>query len=163
MRKIALMSTVALLALSLMIIVSPVKAVTKEHYWCHMEFSVIDVPGKYWVSEEGILHMLDWHWLGSYVGVLGTGTMDVWFAQVSLDLATGKGTFQGAWLITITPQNTLGGYGRGIITGYVFFSGTFMGTHGTGAFEGVKKMGSFSGNMASLPYIMDAWGTIMYP
>lgn len=162
MKKVILMSTIVLLALAIMII-SPVKAITKEPYWCHMEFSTIDAPGKQWVSEDGILHMKDLHWLGTYEGVLGTGTMDVWFEMISLDLATGEGTFKGTWLITITPQNTLGGYGRGIITGYVFCSGTFVGTHGTGAFEGVKKMGEFYCSMASLPYIMDAWGTIMYP
>jgi hypothetical protein len=38
-----------------------------------------------------------------------------------------------------------------------------MGTHDTGAFEGVRKMGSFNSNMASIPYIMDAWGTIVFP
>ena len=165
MRKIALMSTVALLILSLMMIVSPVKAVTKEPYWEHSEFNPADFdqPVKQWISEEGILHTKDWHWVGTYEGTLGTGTMDIWFEQISLDLATGEGTLSGSWLITITPQNTLSGSGRGIITGYVFVLGTFAGTHGTGAFEGVKKMGSFNVNMASIPYTLDAWGTIMYP
>jgi len=163
-KKVVLMSTIALLALAIMII-SPVKAITKEPYWEHVEFNPADFdqPGKQWVSEEGILHVKDWHWVGTYEGTLGTGTMDVWFEQISLDLATGEGAFSGRWLITITPQDTMSGRGRGTITGYVFGSGTFAGTHGTGMFEGVKKMGSFNVNMASIPYTIDAWGTIIYP
>ena len=119
MRKIALMPTVALLILFLMMIISPVEAVTKEPYWEHSEFNPADFdqPGKQWISEEGILHTKDWHWVGSYEGTLGTGTMDIWFEQISLDLATGEGTLSGRWLITITPQNTMSGYGRGTITG----------------------------------------------
>jgi len=162
-RKI-LMSTTALILLAMMT-TSPAKAITKEPYWEHVEFNPedFDEPNKQWISEEGILQTKDWHWIGSYEGTLGTGTMDVWFEHISLDLATGEGTFSGKWLVTITPQDTMAGSGRGTITGFMFGSGTFAGTHGTGIFEGVKKMGSFSVNMASLPYTIDALGTIMYP
>ena len=164
MEKKILMPTIVLLVLSI-VIISPVKAITKEPYWEHVEFDPADFdqPGKQWTSEEGILHIKDWHWVGTYEGTLGTGTMDVWFEHISLDLATGEGTLSGKWLVTITPQDTTAGSARGKITGFVFGSGTFAGTHGTGMFEGVKKMGSFDVNMASIPYTIDALGTIVYP
>jgi len=163
-KKVVLISTIALLTLAIMII-SPVKAITKAPYWEHVEFNPedFDQPGKQWISEEGILKIKDWHWVGSYEGTLGIGTMDVWFEHISLDLATGKGTLSGSWLVTITPQDTMAGSARGTITGYVLGSGTFVGTHGTGMFEGVKKTGSFNVNMASIPYTIDATGTIVYP
>jgi len=163
-KKELLGSIIALLTLAIMII-SPAKAITKAPYWEHVEFDPADFdqPGKQWISEEGILHIKDWHWVGSYEGTLGTGTMDVWFEHISLDLATGEGTLSGSWLVTITPHDTMTGSGRGTITGYVLGSGTFAGPHGTGIFEGVRKMGSFNVNMASIPYTLDATGTIMYP
>jgi len=163
-KKLVLRSTIALLALSIMVI-RPVNAITKEPYWEHVEFDPADFdqPSKQWLSEEGVLHIKDWHWVGAYEGAMGTGTMDVWFEHISLDLATGEGTLSGKWLVTITTQDTMTGNGRGTITGFVFGSGTFAGTHGTGIFEGVKKMGSFNVNMASIPYTIDALGTIIYP
>jgi len=163
-KKMILMPSIALFALSIMIIM-PVKAITKEPYWEHVEFDPADFdqPLKQWISEEGIFQVRDWHWVGTYEGTLGTGIMDVWFEHISLNLATGEGTCNGKWLITITPQNTIAGSARGAITGFVYGSGTFAGTHGTGAFEGIRKMGSFSVNMASTPYTIDAWGTIIYP
>jgi len=163
-KKVVLMSTIALLTLATMII-SPVKAITKAPYWEHVEFNPADFdqPGKQWISEEGVLHVKDWHWVGTYEGTLGTGTMDVWFEQISLDLATGEGTLSGKWLVTIPDVGTIAGSARGKITAFVFGSGTFAGTHGTGMFEGVKKMGSFNVNMASVPYTIDASGTIIYP
>jgi len=158
------MPTIALIFLAMMI-TSPAKAITKAPYWEHVEFNPedFDDPGRQWTTAGGIMQVKDWHWVGSYEGTLGTGTMDVWFEHISLDLTTGEGTLSGKWLITITPQDTMAGSGRGRITGFVFGSGTFAGTHATGAFIGIKKMGSFEVNMASIPYTIDAWGTIIYP
>ena len=167
MNKKILMSTIALLVLSLMII-SPVKAITKEPYWAHVEINVFDPPNKQWFVgfNDGIMHIKDWHWSGPYEGTLGTGTFDVWFEHLRLNQNTGEGTYSGTWQITITTgplQGTLAGRARGKITGYLFASGTFAGAHGTGDFEGVRKMGSYTLDMTSIPYMFDASGTIIYP
>jgi len=161
MNKKILMSTIVLLVLSLMII-SPVKAITKEPSWAHVEINVLDLPDKQWVA-DGIMHIKDMHWSGPYEGTLGTGTFEVWFEHLRLDMDTGEGTYSGIWLITIPGQGTLAGSARGKITGYVFASGTFAGADGTDDFEGVKKMGSYTLDMTSMPYMFDASGTIIYP
>ena len=164
MNKKLLMSTIVLLVLSLMII-SPVKAITKEPYWAHVEIDVLDLPDKQWFVgfNDGIMHIKDWHWSGPYEGTLGTGTFDVWFEHLRLNMDTGEGTYSGKWRITIPGQGTLAGSARGKITGYFFASGKFAGADGTGDFEGVKKMGSYTLDMTSIPYMFDALGTIIYP
>jgi len=72
----------------------------------------------------------------------------------------------GKWKVTIDtgPKvGTLEGNGRGKITGYVSGYGTFIGTHGTDDFEGVKKRGSFTFQQTDLHITMEALGTIMWP
>jgi len=127
---------------------------------------VFDPPDKQWEA-DGIVHMKDMHWSGPYEGTLAPlaagGTFDVWFEHLRLDTDTGEGTYSGKWLITIPGEGTLAGTARGKITDYDFASGTFAGAHGTDAFEGVKKMGSYTLDMTSIPYMFDASGTIIYP
>ncbi|MDH5690871.1 MAG: hypothetical protein OEY81_05535 [Candidatus Bathyarchaeota archaeon] len=160
MNKKVLISTIVLLTLSMMVL-SPVKAITKETYTMHMELELKD-PGIQWVSEEGILHMRDFHWMGTVEGTLGTGTYDGW-VSVNINLATQEGTVSEKWVITITSQDTLAGSSRGKLT-MPFVSGTFVGTHGTGDFEGVKIMGSYEGFHPDLTHIVaDAEGTIKHP
>ena len=168
MKKV-LMSTIVLTAL-FMVLISPVKAITKEPYTSHMELELLD-PGKRWVDEEGILQIRDSYWNGTYEGISGTetyeGTYECW-VSVSLNPLTGEGTLREKWLIT-TSQGTLAGSDRGKIT-MPQFSGTFVGTHGTGDFEGVKIIGSFEGyhpiidGEIDLEHVVaNAWGTTIYP
>jgi len=158
-----LMSTIVLLALS-MVLISPVKAITKETYTSHMELELID-PGIQWVS-EGILYIEDSYWSGTCEGTLGRkGTYEGW-VSVSINLATQEGTVSEKFKITITKgrsRGTLSGSSRGKIT-MPQFSGTFVATHGTGDFEGVKIKGSFEGFHPDLEHIVaEAEGTIKYP
>jgi hypothetical protein len=160
MNKKVLMSTIVLLTLLIMVL-SPVKAITKETYTMHMELELMD-PGIQWVSGKGILHIRDANWNGTVVGTLGTGTYEGW-VSVNINLATQEGTVSEKWVITITSQDTLAGSSRGKLT-MPFVSGTSVGTHGTGDFEGAKIMGSYEGVHPSLTQIVvDANGTIICP
>jgi len=52
---------------------------------------------------------------------------------------------------------------RKITLGYVL-SGTFVGTHGTGDFEGVKKMDSIYGVMLDPTHVVaNVTGIVVYP
>jgi len=162
MKKV-LMSTIVLTALFI-VLISPVKAITKEPYTSHMELKLKD-PGKRWVSEEGIFQIRDSYSSGTFEGTLGTGTWESW-VSLSMDTATGKGNLRGKFKITIG-TSTLSGTSRGEFT-MPQFSGTFEGTLGTGDFEGVKIMGLFEGFHPGIPpdltrVVMNASGTIIYP
>ena len=165
MRKVVLMSIVGLLALS-MIAISPVKARAVETYQSHIEAELMD-PGKQWVSEEGILHIKDSYWKGTEEVIvpdtLGTAIFEEWYDSLSLDLATGKGTLTVKWKLTF-PGGTIEGSARGKISQGYLVSGTFVGTHGTGDFEGVKKRGSIEGILLD-PQHMEAEisGIIVFP
>jgi len=165
MKKVVLMSIVVLLALSMMFI-SPAKARTVEPYQSHIEAAMVD-PGKQWVSEEGILHIKDSYWKGteevSVPETLGTAIFEEWYDSLSLDLATGEGTVTLKWKLTF-PGGIIEGSARGTISQGYLISGTFVGTHGTGDFEGVKKMGSIEGMLLD-PTHMEAEisGIIVYP
>ena len=166
MNKKALMSTIALLVLTMMIAL-PARAKTVEPYESHVEMELID-PGKEpWVSEEGILHMKGSYWAGTeeviVPGGLGTAIFEEWYDHLSLDPITGEGTLSAKWRLTF-PGGTIEGSARGKITlGYIL-SGTFVGTHGTGDFEGVKKMGSFEGELIDETHaVAEISGIIVYP
>lgn len=144
MNKKLLMFTIVPMVLSMMISL-PVKAKkTVEPYASHVEVELID-PGEVWEA-DGILHMKGSYWNGTEVGTLGTAIFEEWYNHFSVNLETGKGTASAKWRLTF-PEGTLAGIWRGKITLGSVFSGTFVGTHGTGAFEGVKKMGSVEGVM----------------
>ena len=161
MNKKILMVTTALLALS-MLTISPIKAKTVELYESHLEAELID-PGKQWVSEEGILHIKGAYWLGTEVGTLGTGIFEEWYQSFSLNLATGEGTLTVKWLLTF-PEGTIAGSARAKITGGFQISGSFVGTHGTGEFEGVRKMGSIEGVILDPEHIEgEILGIVVYP
>ena len=160
-RKI-LMGTTALfavLALSLTAI-SPARAMTKDSYWEHVEGTVTGTPRKMWVA-NGIMHIKDLPFSGSYIGTLGTGTMEVNFEHIMVNTETGEGTCLGTWLIVID-GNTLSGSANGKITGGLsgISEGHFRGTHGTGDFAGIVKMGNYSVNLAT--GILEAEGVIIY-
>jgi len=163
-KKVVLMSIVVLLALSMLSI--SVKARTVETYQSHIEAELMD-PGKQWVSEEGIFHTKDSYWKGteevSVPGNLGTAVFEEWYDSLSLDLATGEGTLTVKWKLTF-PGGTIEGSARGTISQGYLVSGTFVGTHGTGDFDGVKKMGSIEGMLLD-PTHMEAEvsGIIVFP
>jgi len=164
-KKVVLMSIAILLALSTLSIL-PVKARTVETYQSHIEAELMD-PGKQWVSEEGIFHTKNSYWKGteevSVPGNLGTAVFEEWYNSLSLDMATGEGTLSVKWKLTF-PGGTIEGSARGTISQGYLVSGTFVGTHGTGDFEGVKKMGSIEGMLLD-PTHMEAEvsGIIVFP
>ena len=153
------MPTIALLFLAMMAI-SPVMAINKEYYWEHCEGAVSGPPGKFWVS-GGIMHLVDMPWSGSYVGTLGTGTIEVFWEHITVNTATGEGTCMGTWTVFIG-ENTLSGSANGKITGGITGTneGYFRGTHGTCAFEGIQKMGTYYVDLATGS--LDAEGVIIY-
>ena len=161
MNKKLFLSTIALLVLSIMMI-SPVKAITKEPYEAHIEIDLID-SDKVW-DADGIRQIKNSYWSGTVDGTLGPGIFEAWFKHLSLNLATGEGTFSGKWLLTFS-EGTLAGSARGKITGYFLVSGTFAGALGTGDLEGVRKMGSLEAliNPTFDHMVMEAEGTIIYP
>ena len=165
MNKKALMTTIALIVLTMMIAL-PVRAKTVEPYESHVEMALID-PGKMWFSEEGIMHVKGSYWRGTeeviVPGGLGTAIFEEWYNHLSLDLVTGEGTLSAKWRLTF-PGGTIEGSARGTITEGYLLSGTFVGTHGSGDFEGVKKMGSFEGMLTSeTTAVAEISGIIVFP
>lgn len=161
MRKMTLMSALTILALFLMMF-SQAKAITREPYWAHHEIDLVD-PGKIWVGGNGIQHVKDSYYNGTAEASLGTGTLQLWYEQISLNLTSGEGAFNGKFLITIPNKGTIAGTGRGIITGFVDAFGTFVATHGTGDFVDVHVMGSFSAVFTSATHAqMNCTGTSTY-
>ena len=164
MKKV-LISIAALLVLSA-VLVAPIKAKTVSPYASHIEMELVD-PGTMWVSEEGIIHLKGSYWAGTEEIIvpsgLGTAIFEEWYNHLSIDPTTGEGTLSAKWRLTL-PEGTIEGSARGKITlGYIL-SGTFVGTHGTGEFEGVKKMGSFEGMLTSeTTVVVEISGIIVYP
>ena len=143
-----------------MIAISPVMALNKAPYWEHCVVVPSSNPSKVWVS-GGIMHIMDLPFSGSYVGTLGTGTIVINFAHITVNTATGEGTCQGTWTVFIG-ENTLSGSANGKITGGLTGTneGYFRGTHGTCAFEGIQKMGTYYVDLATGS--LDAEGVIIY-
>jgi len=162
MKKKVLMSSITLLALMSIMVISSVEAKTVEPYWSCVEIWLVD-EGKKWISEEGILHYKDSYWRGYESGTLGNATFEEWYNHLSLNLETGEGTLNAKWLLTL-PEGTIAGSWRGKITlGYIL-SGTFVGTHGTGDFRGVKKMGSVYGVLLDPTHATaNITGMVVYP
>jgi len=162
MNKKVVMPTIVLLFLAMMIVL-PANAVTKVPYSAHHEVDLVD-PGKVWVSGEHIQHVKDSYWAGTNEGSLGSGTFEVWYKHISLNLETGEGTYSGKFIITIPGKGTVAGSGRGIITGFYYSAGTWEVTHCTGEFQGSKTMGSVSAAFTSATHFsMDCVGTTIYP
>jgi len=160
MKKILMLAT-ALLIVCMMFIV-PTKAKTEEPYSAHIESALID-PGKQWVSEDGILHIRDSYWVGTEVGTLGSSTLEDWLS-FNINLATGKGTLSGYWLLTFEGRGTISGSATGKISMGYLISGMFIGTHATGEFEGVQKKGLLDGMLLDPNHaVMEAVGTTYYP
>ncbi len=165
MNRRVLMSTMALLVLTIMLAL-PARAKTVELYESHIEMELID-PGMMWFSEEGIMHMRGAYWSGTEEVIvpdgLGTAIFEEWYNHLSLDPTTGEGTLNAKWRLTF-PGGTIEGSARGKITEGYLLSGTFVGTHGSGDFKGVKKMGSFEGMLTSeTTAVAEISGIIVYP
>jgi len=160
-RKIALMSTIALLALTIMII-SPVKAVTIEPYSAHHEMDLLD-PGESLPSKGPIQSGRGLYWYGTNEGSLGEGTLEIWYYHYSLNTATGEGTSVARILVTIPGAGTIEGIARGTFTGFIYNSGTFTLTIGTGDFADLTVIGTYSAVMTSqTTMLIDCTGTSIY-
>ena len=148
-RTSILIGTTALLALFLLTTIPPAMAVSKQPYSATVQYTTIGAPAKVWFA-DGIMQAEDMHWSGTYVGTLGTGTMDVWFQHLTMNTATGSGTFIATWTVTV-PDGTMSGNANGNITGGLTGSsdGYFRGTHGTGAFVSVEKTGTFTVDLST--------------
>jgi hypothetical protein len=85
------------------------------------------------------------------------------FVQESLnsEFDDARATSMSTWQITID-GNTLSGSANGMITGGLTGTneGYFRGTHGTVAFKGIQKMGTYYVDLAK--GILDAEGVIIY-
>ena len=165
MRKRVLMSAMILMVL-FVIMMAPVNAKkTVELYASHVEMEQIDA-GEVWEA-NGILHMKGSYWRGTEEVIvpasLGTATFEEWYNHLSLNLATGEGTVSAKWKLTF-PQGTIEGSWRGKITQGYIINGTFVGTHGTGEFEGVKKKGTVDGMLTSeTTAVAEISGIIVWP
>ena len=161
MNKVVLMSTIALLALSIMII-SPVKAVTVESYWAHHEMDLL-YPGVSLPSKGPIQGGRGLYWYGTNEGSLGEGTLEIWYYHYSLNTATGEGTSVARIRVTIPGAGTIEGIARGIFTGFIYNSGTFECSIGTGDFEDLTVIGTYSAVMTSQTAMqIDCTGTSIY-
>ncbi len=143
-RRSVLIGAATLLALFLLTAIPPAMAVSKQPYSAQVQYTTIGAPAKVWFA-DGIMQAEDMDWSGSYVGTLGTGTIDVTFQHLTLNTATGAGTLIATWTITIPGAGTMSGSVNGNIVGGLTGTsdGYFRGTHGTGAFANVEKMGTF--------------------
>lgn len=148
-------------ALFLLATVTPAIATSRQPYWGHVQYGPPGAPAKVWFA-DGIMQVEDMPWSGTYVGTLGTGTIDVMFQHMALNTATGSGTFIATWTITIPGTGTLSGSANGRIVGGLTGSadGSFRGTHGTGTFENVEKMGTFTTDLST--GLQDEVGVIIY-
>ena len=148
------------IAVTPVLVVSPVMAMTKEPYLAQVQFGTMGAPGKMWMA-DGILHLADVPDTATYTGTLGVGTMAVHFMHLTLNTETGQGTFIATWTITIG-ENTLSGSANGKITGGLTGTGTgyFRGTEGTGDFARIEKWGTFTINLATGVEYEE--GTIIY-
>ncbi len=140
--------------------ISPVMAINKAPYWEHCVVAPSGNPSKVWVSGS-IMHIIDLPFSGSYVGTLGTGTIEICFKQIAVNTVTGEGICYGTWTVFIG-KNTLSGYAIAKITGGLTGTseGYFRGAQGTGAFKGIQKMGTYYVDLAT--GILDAKGVIIY-
>ena len=161
-RKSILIGTATLLALFLLTTIPPAIAASKMPYWGQVQYGPIGAPAKVWFA-DGIMQAEGIPWSGTYTGTLGVGTIDVLFQHLTLNTATGAGTFIATWTITIPGTGTMSGIANGEIIGGLSGSsdGHFTGTHGTGAFEHAEKMGTFTVDL-STGYETEQ-GVIIYP
>jgi len=161
MNKAILIGITALSTLFLLAAVTPAIATSRQPYWAQVQYGYPGAPAKMWFA-DGIMQVEGMPWSGAYVGTLGTGTIDVLFQHLTVNTATGSGTFIATWTITIPGAGTMSGGANGKIVGGLTGSadGSFRGTHGTGAFENVEKMGTFTVDL-STGYEEEA-GVIIY-
>ena len=150
MKSRVLIGTTAVFAIFLLTAVAPAMAATKGPYSAVVQYGPPGAPAKAWAA-DGILQIEGMPWSGTYSGTLGTGTIDVMFQHLSLNTATGAGTFIATWTITIPGAGTMSGIANGNIVGGLAGTsdGHFTGTHGTGAFEHVEKMGTFTVDLST--------------
>ncbi len=159
-KKIAIVTTTLLVLLPLVLMAVPtVAAMTKEPYWAHAQITSTSGPNKVWFANS-IMQAEDLVWECAYNGSLGIGTMEVVFGHLTLNTVTGQGTFIATWTIFID-DSTFSGSANGKITGGLggTATGVFRGTHGTGEFEGMQKMGGFVTNLAT--GAEDEWGVMI--
>ncbi len=149
-RKSVMFGVTTLLALFLLTTVSPAMAASKQPYSAQEQYTTFGAPAKVWFA-DGIMQAEDMVWSGSYVGTLGTGTIDVTFQHLTMNTATGAGTLIATWTITIPGAGTLSGSANGNLVGGLTGTsdGYFRGTQGTGAFANVEKMGTFHTDLST--------------
>ena len=142
MKKKILIPIVTLLALSMMATLpAPVKAITKEPFFGLTTYTgwYLGESYRFWISEEGIIHEMDYYWSAIFEGSLGTGTCEFWYQHWAGDPATGSIKCVGKFWLTIPDIGTIEGSWVGL-GGY----GTLVAFHGTDGFEGAKIKASWT-------------------
>jgi len=159
-RKI-LVGTTALLALFFMTISSVMATRPEKLPYSETVQFTITAPGEWTYLKSDILRIEGMTMSGPYDGTLGLGTMDVVFEHITLNTATGNGTCLATWLITID-GNTMWGSANGKIIGGLegTSEGYFRGTHGTGEFAHIEKMGTYWADLST--GAQTAEGVIIY-
>jgi len=149
-KKIAIVATILLVLLPLFLTAVPtVAAMTKAPYWAHVQVTGTSGPTKVWFANS-IMQAENMTWVCAYNGTLGVGIIVVNFGHLMVSTVTGQGTFIATWTITVG-DSTLSGTANGRITGGLTGTATgyFAGTHGTGTFARIEKMGTFVTNLAT--------------
>ncbi|UCG36119.1 MAG: hypothetical protein JSV64_05725 [Candidatus Bathyarchaeota archaeon] len=145
MNKKVLMPFMALLA---SFAVAPLVAApaVKIPYTADVSLEITD-PGESWIM-GGILQVRGLIAVGTFDSAdLGISGATMWKKlDYTLNTITGKGTMHGIFVLTVDGVGTFEGSFRDKITDSTHLAGTVVG-QGTGAFEGVKTMGIWYGDI----------------
>ena len=144
MRKIL----IPVMALLVLFVVAPVTTApaTKTPYTANVRLQITD-PGKAWTTKGDILHVKGLIAEGLFnSSELGIVNAAMWKKlDFTLDTITGNGTMHGRFVLAVE-AGTLEGSFRDKITDSTHLAGTVVG-QGTGAFEGVKTIGTWEGDI----------------
>ncbi len=136
------------MALLLLFVVVPVMAApaVKTPYMANVSLVITD-PGESWTKGD-ILQVRGLIAVGTFDSTdLGISGAIMWKElDYTLNTITGKGTMHGKFVLTVDGAGTIEGSFRDKITDFTHLAGTVVG-QGTGAFEGVKTMGIWYGDI----------------
>jgi hypothetical protein len=140
---------IPVMALLVLFAVAPITAApaTKTPYAANVKLQITD-PGEARTTKGDILHVkgliAEGFFNSSELGIVNAA---MWKKlDFTLNTITGKGTMHGKFVLTVDGAGTLEGSFRDKITDSTHLAGTVVG-QGTGAFEGVKTIGTWEGDI----------------
>ncbi len=140
---------IPLVALLVLFIATPVIAApaAKIPFTANVKLQITD-SGEEWPTKGDILHVkgliAEGFFNSSELGIVNAA---MWKKlDFTLNTITGKGTMHGKFVLTVDGAGTFEGSFRDKITDSTHLAGTVVG-QGTGAFEGVKTMGTWEGDI----------------